>query len=576
MSSPRKEEASTNPIPFNPGAYQPIGEDDQSPILSSSTDRLSAAAAYNADKINDEDDTIHIDTKDGVHVPPSNIKRILAQLLTWAAVGIEPLFAYFLYLSVSHAQEKISGELGMDEIEGLNVAFKIALIALVGLNLAADLTAVNPVEESELLISSNDEAPVMKNNNDYCINYETVYKIGGGLSKITFFAVALPSFINFAASDAVAIADWTDNIPVKIISGALVTACGVAYYSMFSGANIKRHSLEFIERIFAKESTLLSIIRTPLISSEVALQAVSNMLYRSIAGAYIGLSLTQDVFKLSPTHAAVVPWMSIAAGLTLIATAFSRVRQVRGRYFNPEFETLEPEHFIGLGISKLGLVGDALITNTRSASVVWLLSKVEMENDTLKYSIMAAVGVAINAHGHYVSYQTRRNQAALKYRQSLEVNVAADANSTFDKIVEHFKKSPGLNKTITVVNGGARASRWIGFIGFLLGVQKVLAENGRNLNLGFYDTVALAGLWGIPTLVADGVVYSAEMTDVLSYYRAKIAIGAPSKKDEASFAPIRFFKSVFTPKNQYEESKLKEVHDKLTAGETKALIKKNK
>lgn len=617
MSSPRSADIIKETSAPNPYGYAPIDDstieehivaeepvvkvkEETTPLISKDK-----TAEYRPDIIIEEE-AVDIDNSEGARLSRTDwviyrvlaklvatitghsVKRVFAQLLTWAAVGIEPLFAYFLYMSVANAEKKIASETGIDEVPALGIAVQIVLIGLVAKNLIADLTSVNPVEDAEYLISPA-KPPVLKPSDNYYINYETIRKIGGGVSLIATFVGAIPSFANFAASDGVAIADWTDNVPVKYGLTGLVTVLGVSYYMMFSGGKLKQHALELAERIFAKDSTLLAILRSPAISLEVLIQVFSNMGYRSIAAAYIGLSLLHDVLGLPPTHAAVIPYMIVASALTFGTTAMTRVLQVKNYYLNSEFEKLEDTHFVRSTISKPGLIADAIITNTRSAAATWLMSSlITLEDQRLKYSIIAAVGVAINAHGLYVSWKTRRNQAALEYRNTDEAakkllpddgGVSTDEDEisatkaaepaaptegkpAFDELVEYFN-SNALNTLLTVVNGGARAARFVGFIGFLLGIERTLADNGIDLGLSFMDTVALAGLWGVPTLVADGRVYEEELRSVWKYYRAKMAIGAPTEEGDKRMAAFRFFSSIFTPKDQFEEEKVQKVLAKL-------------
>jgi len=508
-------------------------------------------------------DVIHAEKKAPKDYP--YWQRILTLMLTCAAVGIDTLFPYFLFVACDSITDKTLEEIGINN-EGMHIAFNAFTILLIMMNFISDSTAVNPIESAENALD------MLHNSNEPLQDYKR-----NSVKTLTLFnqMVSLPSFAIGAASDALTIAYLSSRLGVQLSLGIPVILLGVTYYYMFSGHNLRKHAGATIHEITHGFPSIKRIWRAPARFSEANLRILSNIVYRGIAFSYITNQVLETVFKQSGSDPLSLWLIFGVMGITVYVTAQSRSLQVYGRFFKPNYAEVPKDILANIKMSKKGIFIDLITSLARGVPLgVILYRHSPFVHKYLMTLFSIGTGVVVTAHNFYALHQTRKLDIALaKYvgnkaqeivdldQQKISFHQKS-STELFDAIAAHYKTNT-LENITSIINFGARAARWIAFIGFLTSLQQVFNENGVQLQLDFNDILCLATLWGIPTLAADGEVFQNEFRENWSYYCAKIKIGAPNQQAAKRMLPIRALTAFFTAKSQFKLERLQPVLQEL-------------
>jgi hypothetical protein len=207
---------------------------------------------------------------------------------------------------------------------------------------------------------------------------------------------------------------------------------------------------------------------------------------------------------------------------------FAKTVSVHKKYFDQQFDDLDPELLKHAKAPKLKLMFDAFIISLRAASAGTLLYRHGPENFTIKALLTGALSSLIMSHGLYVRYKSRLNQAALDIKltgSSSEVilvdNLASMSAERIFSIIQEKFKTKNLKRIVVCINSGAIALVWISFLSFLNTLNALVKEN-TNINLDFYDLLCLQQLWGVTSLENDAAFFQGLIFENLSYYRTKV------------------------------------------------------
>ncbi len=435
------------------------------------------------------------------------VKLAFVEFATIASVSIEPLFNYFMLMSILDLQ--------------LGGIVEVAAYFLVLNNFIIDMTATNPVEDARDWISKNEKAP---------INSNCAHKMGSALTVINRIFIML-SFANFSLADAVAIADLTSNKIAKYVSGAAVTGLGLVYYTMFTGNQVRLHSQEFARRLCTlKSSMMVDAFKNPSRSFEVFAQVLSNMCFRSAANAYIALETAKKVFGLKSSKPGVLLWMITAAALTFESVAFSRLLQVKNKFFNEKFDAISDLDLKRTPIPRsIGTVIDTLAPIIRGVTAAFLVYEFGPANQVAQWILACVVGLALGMHNAHALYTNRRYETALANAAPVNNDQpaeAADIRNLQDlgNLVTKTYKTANLVMMATAILFLARVARLISFYGFVTTIRDATTDYVR---LNNWHLAAITLLWGIPTQIAEGRAYLGNVLETWAYHRSKWDLGAP-------------------------------------------------
>jgi len=368
--------------------------------------------------------------------------------------------------------------------------------------------------------------------------------------------LSLPSMGLSAAANAVAIAYLSDNPAVRWVVGTGTTALGLAALALFE-TDVNKHSEALINRLINSKKALINIVKSPLLSLEVCIEALSNITYRAISAGYITQQLLKKLLGLTGNHAAILPLIATAAALTSYNTAFSHILPIQQAYFNEEWRTLRENIVRQTRVTIRDWITNALFALTRGAGTAWFCYRFTPGPIALKISLAAASGLAASLHNFYALMVKCRYEIAFQQyqqRQRVERLAILDENTTAAKLFNQLAReyqTPSLNRTVLAMNMGASTAKWLAFVGFLLSLQQALMEQGITVPLNLYDTLFLALGWGTATIFADKAAYERSTRDVWTYWRAKYHIGAPNQAIAQQCLPSRIVQTLFYPKKHY-------------------------
>ena len=488
-------------------------------------------------------------------------ERAIAQILTWGSLLFTPLFSYFLFVACKQISGDMLSQVNLENSSVAATTFSVVITVLIIMNLVSDSTAVNPVEEAE------DALSIIHNRTQ-------LEKIPYLMSKHAYARlnqlIAFPSFMILGAADAVAVAYIFSNKVVQLSVGIPVTFLNAIYYYMFSGHNIRKHAYVTINQITQCFPSLKNLYLSPLRFIETHFQVLCNVIYRSVAAGYIAYELLETVFHASLT----TPFNKWSIITLMLATAYvtyqSRFLQVYNHYFRDEFLRISSDVFQKTKVPAINIVKNLLLSSLRGipASIL-LYNRSIFNNSYVTYIFSTIIGGLILLASFIANHQTDKLiSASLKQAPAITdlnavINDEESSASLFHKIAKQYQNSTIKNAT-AVMNIGARAVRWIAFIGFLATLNMFLQANGMPLSITFTDLLLLSCIWGIPTLVADYKVFQEEFIETWSYYRTKIQIGATSVQMREFSTLLRGITAFFTSKKYYEPAVL---HDLLNEDE---------
>lgn len=501
-----------------------------------------------------DEDTIVINTADYVKPTPPfeedffwDWQSLLLGACRTGANLLEPLMAYFLYQSISEIGTTLAEETGIGStLPWLLVMFNVITAFLVATHALNNMSSVNIPEDVMALCnhSGPDEQPPTHPN---VIRALTVVNN----------LLSVPSIGLFAASNALAIAYLSENTIIRWIAGTSVTGLALTSFLLFDN-DVKKHTREFIERITDKKSNLVKIVHSPLLSAEVAVEALSNMLHHAIGAGYITQQLLKRLLSIAGSHPITLPLIASASVLAAYNTAITSTLPIHHDYFNKEWQVLRNEELQQTPLRIHDWLANVFLAATRGAGTAYLSWKFIPGHIALKAGLALTTGLLTFSHNLYaLTYKTRHKLAYRQHQrqQQLERHTFSpddDSNATtvFDRLAKEYQ-TPNLRRVVTVMNGGAGAARWFSFVGTLLSLKTALKENGIPVPFELLDILFLALGWGTATIFANKAAYELHTRETWAYWRTSWNIGPPNERIAQKCLPSRVVQSLFYPKSHY-------------------------
>lgn len=483
--------------------------------------------------------------------PTSNFHWVTNTLkaLSTSALVVDIIFAVFLFQAVKDAVDYGTMESGVT-----NKLLKTSLIAASGIlafmNTVCDATIVNPIEDSEAIVSSSSGATLDAKLTR--INACELFAVRTLSSANQVLALA--PFIIGAAGDALGFAYLVKNPIFRWSSGVPTTALGVLFYILLTRVRINEHAYEFIHRLFdCKSSMLVNAVKSPLKSLEVIIQALSNSLYRGVGVGYIMRQLLLMLFARGEKESSNIYYILAATAASIYITLFSRTLNVHKEMFNEKFSAIPPEIFNRIKVSKIGLGIDMLMTTLRALPTFALITRHVAADKYMNY-LFGGLGFAlVGGHGLYVRYTTRLAQTALRQMEKEQLlslsdnsaSEAADLTSAADlfESIKQRQKTDTLRHAVTVFNAGGRIARSAAFLGFLVTLNHTLEKLGFGFKLGFIDLLCLHQLWGNTTFENETSFYQYALEDNWAYYKTKCLIEKAQHSYSCNIIPVCFWRS---------------------------------
>ena len=445
--------------------------------------------------------------------------------LTVSSVIVDLIFVVFMFNAVREAVTRGLDEAGIEN-ELLENLLMIAGYFFSGMNTIGDTLAVNPVEDAEDI--STLSSKTLKKELEDAGKCESI-----ATRSLTLInqSLAQASYMVGASGDAVAFAYLASNTIYRWGTGIPVTLLGIIYYNMLTRVAINEHAHEFVHRLTAKESTLIKAIKSPAKTLEVIIQSLSNGIYRGVGFGYIMEQLLTTLFEKKEGDPSNVYFISAAALATLYVTLFSRTLNVHKKVFSTIDRTKVSKDILSRSeVSKFNLA-DIMLTTLRAIPASILLHKYSgISNPIIDYASSSALGLLLMAHGLYVRYGMRLDQAVaqeLKKEQLLgDISPTLEPKSSaelFDAIQETLKTDK-LRNIVTILNVCGRAARSIVLFGFITVLNDSLKQRGIDLKLDFLSLACLHQLWGNTTLENEASFFQRFLVENTSYNGAKFHI----------------------------------------------------
>lgn len=463
-------------------------------------------------------------------------KRYAYLTLTYGAVLLELLFAYFMYRLLESITQKISDEYEVDNSNFITGIYSI-IISLVILNLAGDVTSVVPAEEYyELYLLHKDKNKEKGNKNDKSIEISASQKgfknfLINYPFRIFTYCNSYPSFIVGALTDAVAVAEL---IPSKIVQwpvSIVITGFGTMYYHMLSHDDLVEHNrFIWLHILDHKSSIIINIIKSPLKSFEVALQIGGNTLYRA---AILGYVVQQFLhYNFGQIGKLGIMLIAVTMESTAYATLFTRLKGSYNKFFDPGFNTLLPRDKEDIKIPKGNLLLNTLLSFVKSTGICYFAYKCIPLSGWPSIAVTSSLGLILLTRDVYFNYKQSLNEAALTNKKKLEVNI--------QEIHSQQSNKNKMELIASVVNFGGRATRIIGFLGALNSLNEELHLYNISSGLDFTDLIVLTGTVGIPIATNEFFYFQKKLVENFNYYQEKIS----AEKNVPHFGiPGSFFRS---------------------------------
>ena len=455
-----------------------------------------------------------------VHLPSRRVKVL--RFLNVSSLIADLVSLYFIYVAATVTIDKCFDEFGLESGIAKVILEALAMLGSVA-NVMTNFCTINPVEDADVLARTpkqpiKDDRPKgeIRLANTLCWSNQILANL---------------SYVIGSAGQMLSLTYFISNQEIDIGVGMPLTLLGALYYHLLTHAKVTEHANEFIHRLLQKESMLLKIFCSPLMSFEVILQSFSNAAYRGISFGFIMDQLLLRVFHVADDSSVGKDLVVTTTLLTFYVTIFSRTLNVHRQYFNPAFQRISSSILAEIKISKMGFAADVLVASVRSGATGMLLYRYV----PLGYSYRIVISVAstglLAMHGGYVRYRSRLQQTALDEINKKPVHGASlNADTDLDpsqlskqEIFDALRDSseaPCAKIFVATLNTSARIGRFLSFIGFLIGLNEALARN-HILDLDFNSLLYLSGIWGVTTLQNEWSFFESGMLKTVKYHITK-------------------------------------------------------
>ncbi len=500
-------------------------------------------------------------------MPYPRWQRTTARFFTTGAVALELLYAYFLYVACSGVGDNLWNEMGIEDHEtrhGLQIGFNMVVALLVVINLISDSTSVNVVEDAEDVLELMHQPRTAQ---------EGPHPVADRALTVFNQSLAAWPFVVSSAADLVTWSYFFSDLGAILGIGLPSMAFGVAYYYMFSGANLARHAVAMVKELSLGLSFMRQALKkAPARFLESCLQAGSNIAYQTVARNYILLELLTRIFKKNSEDPGSVTLLYFTTAVSVYITMQSRILPVFNRFFKDGFDTITSDLLKQVPASRSGMAIDLAMACSRGGPLAYLLYCHLPGGEAIQLSTALTIGSIAAGHHFYALQQTRKLDAILaaQPQKTMVADEPETATELFDAIAKHCGQKPSLDVAYHFVNVGARAARWIAFVGFLVESQQAF-----KIHLNFRDLLCLASIWGVPTLAGDGKVYLEGFKTHWPYFMAKYKIGIPviETEDAAQRSCLnRTVSAFYTPKKKYAPAQLRQVLQTIQEGTSAPLL----
>lgn len=458
--------------------------------------------------------------------------RTFKVIMSYLSVGMEPLFAYFLFMAVRDAIPVLARTLlDLHDIPE-EISETIASI-FAGLNLGSDWFFFNPVTEAlgaaATAINENLAALIA----DGEIDEAEAESIKANASAHKWAAATLCWSVG-AAADAVAIAALLPSNPIAAgILGAIVTGLGVYYYTMGFNSKIDKH---LIGKTLNWDKGMEQMRAHPNKAIEFLFKVGINATARGITFGYILFALATG-FGVSENH----PGLAVAVAITIINNAYMAAMTRTLPCYNETFpmpldqyqaiqtvrgqDNFAHNRYFELD-SRTAL--DMMMSLTRALPIALLMCQDWQDHSLLVKIIVAICAATVGLGLTYQSYTARREIYAdnAAYEAISGANGAANAIeaaqqaeaennldgatpiATFNQRVEAMKKNPAVAFTALLASNGGRICRWIANFWFIKAVFDLFADHGWLPEVSNTVCLLINVLIGTPQAAADAPLFN--------------------------------------------------------------------
>lgn len=448
--------------------------------------------------------------------------------MSYLSVGIEPLFAYFLFMAVRDAIPVLARVLfGLNNLPE-EVSDVIAAI-FAGLNLGSDWFFFNPVTEAlgaaATAINENLAALIA----DGKIDEAQAKRIKVNASAHKWAAATLCWSVG-AAADAVAIAALLPSNPIAAGTlGAIVTGLGVYYYTMGFNSKIDKH---LIGKKLDWDKGIEQMRAHPNKAAEFLFKVGVNAAARGITFGYILFALATG-FGIPENH----PGLAVAVAITIANNAYMAAMTRTLPCYKETFpmaldkypeiaQVRSQENFAHNRYFELDsrTAVDMIMSLTRALPIAFLICQ-DWQDHSLLAKIFVAICAATVGFGlAYQSYTARReiyadntayeevlgrNNPAIEAGQDEAANNLDGANpiATFNQQVESMKTNPLVALAALTASNGGRICRWIANFWFIKAVFDLFADHGGP-QLSNFACFLINVLIGTPQAAADAPLFN--------------------------------------------------------------------
>lgn len=501
-----------------------------------------------------------------------------AKLICFFAVGIGPIYSYFLGVQTNLAIKQLILDFITESPSStlLGIIPKIAVFCAV-FDGICDTICVNPVRDADELIRMWNKGDILQNKTIKRALYLTLTTIA--------ITCSFPAGAAVTAVPLASLAGGMTNKMLRIIvqnsSLGILTILGIIYYAMFNQHKLKKHVNEFIDVFENIPDFVRGICKDLLGFIEVLVQLVANASYRGILFAFCMSAVLAQVLNLNNTTDFAKVLMSIAGFSTVLITLFTRTLSTSQAILNKKYYLLTSEEISQAPGVSLGTIRDSLLSVIRTGSLILLLWSIWDESLHVKFACSTILGSAILMHSLYMGYRLKKKNNALAVLSAEELNIRNNQNidetirlitpSNYDEESRKTKLFDGIAATIRLhfllvwilylVNLISRFTRLISFYGFSHQLSNTL-----NWNLNNYQNLAVTGFAGVEVTKNDFHVFADSIKDTVSNIATSWKLQKVSDQRSHSNAWFGFFSRPFRAVSQtspysYSLSELEEYHN---------------
>ena len=471
----------------------------------------------------------------------------------WASTGLEGAFAYFMFLSLIPAVERLAIYLTnptdpsldpLDSVDSSSETTKTILtvssyiaIALAILNLGSDLFSANPIEEAQGAQDNDEKASNLealiqdynKAHSERQISEERTKRIQSSIQINNIFNT-VTCYLPGALADTVVL-NALAGMPALYWPGvSIVAALGIQYYRIIFTNPLAEHIFTF----YQKSSEILNDIKNkPVQGFEFLVRVLLNSIYRGVTFGFIVDMLLGMYFKSEINDNIRFSALTATILANIYVTLNTRTLPVHKQIFENHKKILEKLKgreidYSQAVVSKTSMALDLTLSAlTRTLPLTLLtfqayLSANPDADDTTAYLVYTACllfGMTAGAFAFYADYLVRRDRAAAEaLPETAGAQNQVSTKTPLEQVLEIYKQNPGVNLFAQIFSDGGRIARWVAFTTFLFGVNTTLGSPIQSFNEVMLWTLLVASI----TARADAPTFTGYIIDGSAMTMAKL------------------------------------------------------